>query len=77
MKTRHYTLRDVARLLKVKPYQVTYALSVGHVPEPGTRINNKRVFQEDDIQRLAKHFGVEMRSKSGTKTHEAQGGITT
>jgi hypothetical protein len=58
MKTRHYTLRDVARVLKVKPYQVTYALSVGHVPEPGTRINNKRVFQQDDIDRLATHFGV-------------------
>jgi len=77
MKTRHYTLRDVARVLKVKPYQVTYALTVGHVPEPGTRINNKRIFAPEDIDRLATHFGVEMRSKPGTKTHEAQGGTVT
>ena len=77
MKTRHYTLRDVARLLKVKPYQVTYALSVGHVPEPAVRINNKRIFAPDDIDRLAAHFGVEPGSKSRTKTHEAQGGIIT
>ena len=31
---KHYLLRDVARLLKVKPYQIAYALSVGLVPEP-------------------------------------------
>jgi hypothetical protein len=60
MKTRHYTLRDVARVLKVKPYRVTYALNVGHVPEPGTRINNKRIFASEDIDRLAAHFGVEL-----------------
>lgn len=77
MKTRHYTLRDVARLLKVKPYQVTYALSVGHVPEPGTRINNKRVFQQDDIDRLAAHFEVELGSNPRTKTGEARGGTVT
>ncbi len=50
------TLRSVARLLRVKPYQVTYALSVGLVPEPKLRISNQRVFQPDDIERLKNHF---------------------
>ena len=63
MKKKHYLLRDVARLLKVKPYQIAYALSVGLVEEPKLRISNKRIFQEDDIQRLAIHFGVELKSR--------------
>ena len=77
MKKKHYLLREVARLLKVKPYRVSYAINVGLVPEPALRISNKRIFQEDDIQRLATHFGVELRSKSQTKPHEVQGGTAT
>jgi hypothetical protein len=72
MKKKHYLLREVARLLKVKPYQVSYAINVGLVPEPALRISNKRIFQEDDIQRLANHFGVELKSKE-RKTHDAPG----
>jgi len=68
MKTRHYTLRDVARVLKVKPYRVTYALSVGLVQEPETRINNKRIFAPEDIDRLAAHFGVEL-GKDGRRSN--------
>lgn len=54
---KHFTLKDVARLLKVKPYQVVYALTVGLVKEPELRIANKRIFEQEDIDRLAKHFG--------------------
>jgi DNA-binding transcriptional MerR regulator len=62
MKT-HMSLKDVARLLKVKPYRVTYALTTGLVPEPTLRISNKRIFQAEDVRRLAKHFGVELKEK--------------
>lgn len=58
MTKRHFLLKDVARKLKVKPYKLTYALSVGLVPEPELRISNKRIFQIEDIERLAAHFGV-------------------
>jgi hypothetical protein len=69
MTRQHYLLRDVARRLGVKPYQIAYALSVGLVEEPGLRIANKRVFQADDIERLAAHFGVES-GRSGGNTHD-------
>ena len=69
MYKRHYLLKDVARLLQVKPYQIAYALSVGLVEEPELRISNKRVFQAEDIERLAKHFGVD-RGRSGGNTHD-------
>ena len=63
MTRQHYLLKDVARLLKVKPYQIAYALSVGLVEEPKLRISNKRVFGQEDVERLAKHFKVEMGGK--------------
>lgn len=60
---KHMLLKDVARLLKVKPYRVTYALTTGLVPEPTLRITNKRIFQEEDVRRLADHFGVALKEK--------------
>ena len=58
MPRQHFLLRDVARMLKLKPYKITYAISVGLVAEPGLRISNKRIFMAEDIERLAEHFGV-------------------
>ena len=66
MKKQHFLLRDVARRLGVKPYQVSYALSVGLVREPELRIANKRVFLPEDIDRLAAHFGVTLAGKEET-----------
>ena len=60
---KHMLLKDVARLLKVKPYRVTYVLTTGLVPEPTLRISNKRIFQEEDVRRLADHFGVALKEK--------------
>jgi DNA-binding transcriptional MerR regulator len=73
MNREHYLLRDVARLLKVKSYRVSYAISVGLVPEPELRISNKRIFQEKDIERLAKHFGSELDGKEGGKNRCKEG----
>ena len=63
MMKKHLLLSDVAKLLKLKPYQIVYSLVVGHVPEPELRISNKRIFQECDLQRLAQHFGVSLEEK--------------
>ncbi len=54
------TLKNVAELLKVKPYRIGYVLSVKLVPEPALRIGNKRVFSQDNVTRLAAHFGVKL-----------------
>jgi DNA-binding transcriptional MerR regulator len=65
MKRQHFLLRDVAKRLGVKPYQIAYALSVGLVAEPKLRISNKRVFAPEDIDRLAAHFNVDLVAKKG------------
>ena len=56
METKLRTLKDVATILGVKPYRINYVLAVKLVPEPENRFGNKRVFTEQDIQRLRDFF---------------------
>ena len=58
MDTSHYLLSDVARILRLKPHRLNYALATRHVPEPALRVANKRVFLAEDVERLARHFQV-------------------
>ena len=44
-----YLLNEVAKLVKRKPYQVSYLISIGAIPEPKLRINNKRVFTPEEV----------------------------
>jgi hypothetical protein len=53
-----FLLSEVARLLRMKPYQIAYAITSGAVAEPKLRIGNKRIFVDEDIRRLATHFGI-------------------
>jgi DNA-binding transcriptional MerR regulator len=62
MKT-HYLLGEVARLLKIKPYRISYAISMGLIPDAKLRISNKRVFTFEEIEKMAVHFGIELKKK--------------
>jgi len=57
-----HLLGEVARLLRTKPHRITYLLTSGAVPEPAMRLGNRRVFTDEDIDRIA--------SKLGIKQHE-------
>jgi DNA-binding transcriptional MerR regulator len=46
-------LGDVARMLRTKPHKIVYLSTSGQVPEPETRLGNRRLFLEKDIERLA------------------------
>jgi DNA-binding transcriptional MerR regulator len=55
------SLKDVARVLNIKPYRIEYLLANGIVPEPTLRLAGRRAFTRDeDLPRLAKHFGVKL-----------------
>jgi hypothetical protein len=54
-----FALGDVARLLGVQGYKIAYAISTGALPEASCRLASKRVFTEDDVRRIARHFGVQ------------------
>jgi DNA-binding transcriptional MerR regulator len=51
------SLKDVARVLGVKPYRVQYALTTGAVPEP-KQVSGRRIFAPADVTRLAAYFGA-------------------
>ncbi len=54
----YYTLSDVVKILGLKPHVITYAITSGHLPEPPVRVGNKRIFTEEDVERMALHFHV-------------------
>ena len=69
MKQKHFLLGEVARLVGVKAYQLSYALETGHIDEPsGERINNKRIFSQDDIARVREYFKGKRKGVSHDKS---------
>jgi hypothetical protein len=58
MTDRYYLLSEVAHLLHKRPYQVSYVLSAGIVPDVDLRLGGRRLFKFEDVQRLARHFGI-------------------
>ena len=54
-----FSLGDVARLLRIQPYKIAYAISTGALPDASCRLANKRCFIAEDVERIAGHFGVE------------------
>jgi hypothetical protein len=55
---KHYLLGEVAKLLGRRPHQIIYLLTSGRIPEAEQRIGNRRLFSEEDVVRLARHFKV-------------------
>lgn len=53
------SLGDVARLLNIAPYRISYAISVGLLPEPSHRFLDKRCFDAQDVKVIAEHFGIQ------------------
>jgi hypothetical protein len=64
--SRIYSLGEVARLLGVQGYRIAYAITTGQVPEATFKFLGKRCFTDEDIGRVAQHFGV-TKSDSDTK----------
>ena len=58
MKKQLLSLKDVASRLNTQPYRIVYLLTTGKVPEPN-RVGGKRVFNTNDLNRIAKELGVE------------------
>lgn len=68
MKNNQMALRDVALLLGVAPYRIQYAIVTGRVQEPRSRIANNRIYEVEDVRRLAVHFGRPIPEEMGVPT---------
>ena len=63
-----YLLSDVARLMRKRPHQITYAITSGLLPEPQMRMGGRRVFLDEDIQRIAEYFGLRLTKEAEWQT---------
>ena len=68
-----YSIREVARILRVQPYQIAYLLDNNRVPEPRVRLGNRRAFAAWDIRRLAAKFGVKIPDEFTEETEDQHG----
>jgi len=68
-----YSMKEVARILRVQNYQIAYLLNTNRVPEPKVRLGNRRAFSVEDIQRLAARLHVEVPGDFATMTEEQHG----
>jgi hypothetical protein len=75
------TITELARLLGIQSYQLTYAHQQGHLPEPG-RIAGRRVYGPDEIEqarRYAELHGLagRRRGRPGSSTSTQHEGRST
>jgi len=60
-----YSIGEAARMLGVKQHRLAYAhTNGGDLAEP-QRIFGKRAYTQDDLERAAQYFGVELSEQEG------------
>jgi hypothetical protein len=65
-----FSLGEVSKDLRVPAWRIAYAISSGRVPDVRIRCAGKRVFQQDDVSRLADHFGISNTPTTPSKATE-------
>lgn len=58
-----FLLRDAAKQVGVKPYQLAYSVSSGLLPEPVLRLGNLRIFTEADVRDAKRYFANKQKKK--------------
>ncbi len=53
-----FSMGEVARTTGIPCFRISYAITQGFIPEASFRLAGKRVFSDDDVARINKHFGV-------------------
>jgi hypothetical protein len=66
--TTFFALGDVARLIKVPPYKIAYALSNGWIHDPEMRIAGKRIFTKQEAEEIGAYFSSKTLSKNKKET---------
>ena len=65
-----FSLGEVSKDLEIPTWKILYAISSRRVPDVRIRCAGKRVFQADDVSRLATHFGIETKDPSPSMATE-------
>lgn len=62
------SLADVSAQTGIRRYRISYALSVGFIPEP-KRVGNTRCFSPADVVRIRDHFAGRAARRSTNRDH--------
>lgn len=62
--TTFFALGDVARLIKVPPHKIAYAISSGCIRDPEMRIAGKRIFTQQEAEQIGAYFSSKSLSKN-------------
>lgn len=65
MEKKKYGLAEAARMIGIKPHRLKYAITNRDVKDASSTFLGKRVFTEDDIQRLREHFQCQEKKQRG------------
>lgn len=55
-----YSIGEVGKRLGIQAYRIVYAIKTGHLPEVSYRFLGNRCFTEQDVQRIAEFYGIEL-----------------
>jgi DNA-binding transcriptional MerR regulator len=66
------SLKDVSKLLGIRPHRIDHAIATGLVAEPKIRVANRRVFQQEDLNALKKHFGLTLKNGKAVAAETAE-----
>ena len=55
MTQKYYSLKDVAKAIRISPHKISYALTNGRLKEP-LQITHRRLFTEADIKAARDYF---------------------
>ena len=66
----YMSLREVAALIAVPSYRITYCINQNKVQDTQVRIANHRAFSQQDVRRLAAYFGVSIVEEPTNETNE-------
>lgn len=67
---KNYSLSEVAAAVGVMPYQITYAITTGKIPDV-PRFAGRRKFTDSDLRRVKRHFATKA-TKTNKESNEIQ-----
>lgn len=68
--TNQYHLNEAAKLVGVRGWRISYAISQGYLPDV-QRLSHQRIFTDSDIVRIREYFSN--KSNKGRPVKEANG----
>lgn len=71
MQTELFTLKDVAELLDVPPYRITYLITSRQLPDSKMRVGNVRVWTKPEIDVIAQKLEIENPKTKGTQNERS------